>query len=104
MKTKIKRWFKIVMSILAIIAIIMIAGVVAWEQVRADVIDWYDGEEVVYTRNEVVENKKEQSRIEELMNSAQAIEAGKSAQEAEAKKMRLQELADEAKEIQSSLK
>lgn len=98
-----KKNFKKLLYLKGYSFILIIATIVVWEQsgIRTSFYEVIESEPVTVER-EVVE--VEETIIEELANTRQAIEAGEACQIEEAKKMRLEDIAEEAKNLQESLK
>lgn len=83
------------------IALVLIA-IVAWETsgVREQVLNFFESETIILER-QVIE--LEETRVEFFAGTKRALDAGEVCKMNEAKKMRLEEIAEEAKTLQAEL-
>lgn len=93
---------KFIIAFLIYTAVVKIGTVVAWEMYAEDKFESFINSETITIEREEIET--ERTRIEELRTSAQAMKAGEECRSDEAKQMRLDEIAEEAKSLQESLK
>lgn len=98
MKNKIKKFIKKFIIVIVLIVVL----ITLYEYIRPTVVSKLPDNS--FTVEAVEAEEVELTGMDLLMASQRAIEAGRIAQENEAKQMRLEEIAEEAKELQESLK